>query len=63
MFDKSSDKQANEVRQNALAPKEPEQAAERRRLEDALEDDEVNEALKSLRARKEVRSGTEPNRS
>jgi hypothetical protein len=58
MFDNSPDKQANAVRQNALAPKEQEQAADRRWLQDALEDDEVREALKSLRAREKAKRGT-----
>ena len=57
MFDDSPGKQATAVRQKELAPKEQEQAAERRWLQDALEDDEVYEALKSLRAREKAKSG------
>jgi hypothetical protein len=56
MFDNSRGKQTNVVRQDALAPKEQEQAAERRWFQDALEDDDVNEALASLRAQDKTKS-------
>lgn len=49
MSDNSRSKQATAVCQDALAPKEQEQAAERRRFQDALEDDDVHEALTLLR--------------
>ncbi len=63
MFDGSSDKQDNAGRKNAVAPKEQELPAERRWLQDALEDDEVYEALKSLRAGEKAKSGaTKANR-
>ena len=56
MFDNSRSKQTNAVCQEALAPKEQEQAAERRWFQDALEDDDVNEALASLRAQDKTKS-------
>jgi hypothetical protein len=49
MCDNSRGKQTTPVCQDALAPKEQEQAAERRRFQDALEDDDVHEALTLLR--------------
>ena len=63
MSGNSPDKLANAAHQNAVALKEQDQAVERRRLQDALEDDEVREALKSLRARdKAKRNANEANR-
>jgi hypothetical protein len=54
MFGDLPDK-TNAVRQDAPAPKQQEQPAERRWLQDALEDDEVCETLKSLRAREKAK--------
>ncbi len=62
MSNNSPGKQANAVPQDALAPKEQEQAVERRRFHDALEDDEVHEALALLRAQDKTKS-TENQRS
>ena len=55
MVDNSRGKQANAVCQDARAPKEQEQA-ERRRFQDALEDDDVHEALTLLRDDKATRT-------
>lgn len=54
MSDNSRSKQTNTVCQDALAPKQQERAAERRRFQDALEDDDVHEALTLLREDKTV---------
>ena len=56
MSDNSPGKQANAVRQDPLKPKEQEKAAERRSFQDALEDDDVHEALASLRAQDKAKS-------
>ena len=64
MSNNSPDTQAKEVRQDAVAPKEQERAADRRWFQDTLEDDEVREALKSLRAREKAKGDAhEANRS
>lgn len=46
------------ARPHPAASMDEKQAAERRRLEDALEDDEVLETLKSLRAPRERKATT-----
>ncbi len=63
MFDNSPDKQANAVHQNEPAPKQQEPSAERRWLQDALEDDEVCETLKELRAREKAKGLARADRS
>lgn len=64
MFDNSPDEQANAAHQNVVAPKEQEHTADRRWLQDALEDCEVREALKLLRAREKAKiDPVEANRS
>jgi hypothetical protein len=52
----SANRQANAIDPQPVTPESKKQAAERRR-QDALEDDEVYEALRSLHAQKETRSG------
>jgi hypothetical protein len=47
----SKDKQTNEAKPRPLTPKNEKETAERRWIQDALEDDEVNESLASLRAK------------
>lgn len=56
MSDNSARKQANGVDSHPVTPENQKQAAERRRrwFEDALEDDEVYEALALLRAQKKA---------
>lgn len=51
----TADRQANAIDPQPVTPESKKQAAERRR-QDALEDDEVYEALKSLRAQKQTKS-------
>ena len=48
MTKNSADRLANAVDPRPATPESKQQATERRRLQDALEDDEVYEALKSL---------------
>jgi hypothetical protein len=48
----SADKQSNAICSLPVSPENEKDAAERRRLQDALEDDEVYEALMSLHAEK-----------
>ena len=55
MRDNSRDKQANGVRQSDVAPKQEEKPAERRWLQNALEDDEVYECLRLVRAREKAK--------
>jgi len=49
----SADRQPNAI---PVSPEKEKQAAERRWLEDALEDDEVYEALVSLRAERQAKN-------
>jgi isopentenyldiphosphate isomerase len=57
MGDDSAGKQANSVDSHPVTPKSQEQVAERRRrIEDALEDDEVREALSLLHAQKKAKN-------
>lgn len=56
MRDNSRDKQANAIRQSDVAPKQEEKPAERRWLQNALEDDEVYECLRLVRAREKAKS-------
>lgn len=51
-----ADEKANAIDPQPVTPESKKQAAERRR-QDTLEDDEVYEALRSLRAQKETKSG------
>jgi len=53
MSDDRSDGAAKAVGRQAVPRDDEKQAAERRWLQDALEDDEVYEALTALRAKKE----------
>jgi hypothetical protein len=53
MFDDRSDSEAKAVGRQAVPRDDEKQAAERRWLQDALEDDEVYEALTALRTKKE----------
>lgn len=55
MCSNSPDKQTNAVHQHAVAPKQEEKPAERRWLQNALEDDEVYECLRLVRAREKAR--------
>lgn len=55
MRDNSRDKQTDAVRQSAVAPKQEEKPAERRWLQNALEDDEVYECLRLVRAREKAK--------
>lgn len=55
MRDNSRDKQANAVHQSDVAPKQEEKPAERRWLQNALEDDEVYECLRLVRAREKAK--------
>lgn len=55
MRDNSRDKQTDAVRQSDVAPKQEEKPAERRWLQNALEDDEVYECLRLVRAREKAK--------
>ncbi len=55
MRDNSRDKQTDAVRQSDVAPKQEEKPAERRWLQNALEDDEVYECLRFVRAREKAK--------
>jgi hypothetical protein len=54
------DRQSNANGSHPVSPENENQAAERRWLEDALEDDEVYEALASLRAARMGRDRSRP---
>jgi hypothetical protein len=54
----SEDRQPNAIGSHLVSPENEKQAAERRRLEDALEDDDVYEALVSLRAEKQAKNNS-----
>ena len=56
----SVDRQPNAIGSHPVSPENEKQAAERRWLEDALEDDEVYEALASLRAARMGRDRSRP---
>ena len=57
MTKESAAKQPDAVVPHAAVPEEDKKrAAERRRLQEALEDDEVDEALRSLHAQKQTKS-------
>ncbi len=54
----SVDRQPNANGSHPVSPENENQAAERRWLEEGLEDDEVYEALASLRAEKQVKNNS-----
>jgi hypothetical protein len=49
-------REQNSTLSQPAAPEDDKRAAERRRLKDALEDDDVREALMSLHAQSNIRS-------
>ena len=55
----SAKRQPNAIGPHPVSPKNEKQAAERCRLEDALEDDEVHEALTSLRAERQPKKNND----
>ena len=52
----SAKKQPNAIGSHPVLPENEKQEAARRRLEDALEDDEVYEALTSIRAERQPKN-------
>jgi hypothetical protein len=54
----SVDSQPNAIGSHPVSPENEKQAAERRWLEDAWEDDEVYEALVSLRAEQQAKNNS-----
>jgi hypothetical protein len=52
----SVDRQPNAIGSHPVSPENQKQAAERRWLEDALEDDEVYQALVSLHAEQQAKN-------
>jgi hypothetical protein len=56
MSKNSADRQANAVDPHPVTPESEKQTAKRRRLQNALEDDDVYEALMSLHAQNETKS-------